>query len=77
MSFRTKYLKLTKDQIDRGVVFSSELIVTNRPEIKSTLHEVFASDPDRNAKIGNLRDVDFFKSMARDFGYNVIHEIRR
>lgn len=77
MSWRTKHLNLTKDQKDRGVIYSSVLIVTNNPGCKSVLHEVMADDPDRHEKIRNLKDVSFFKTMARDFGYNVINEVRQ
>lgn len=75
MKWKTKRLKLTKDQKARGVIFSSALIVTNR-EIETTIHEVLATDPDAERKIANLRDVNFFKGLAAEFGFDVIHEIR-
>ena len=75
MKWETKRLKLTKDQRARGVIFSSALIVTNR-EIETTIHEVLATDPDAERKITNLRDVDFFKGLAAEFGFDVIHEMR-
>lgn len=78
MSFRTKYLPLTKEQKARGVIYSSRLIVTNNPYIdNSTIHEVTADDPRRDEHIRNLKDVSFFKSMAEDCGWNVINEVRR
>lgn len=77
MSWRTKHLSLTKDQKERGVIYSSVLIVTNNPGCSQTLHEVLADDPDRYEKIRNLKDVSFFKSMARDMGWNVINEVRQ
>ena len=76
MSWRTKRLNLTKEQKERGVIFSSVLIVTNEP-ITPTLHEVLATDPRKDEKISNLKDVDFFKGFAKTAGYDVIHEIRR
>ncbi len=77
MSFRTKYLPLTADQKERGIIYSSVLIVTNRPEVKRVLHEVHKDDPRKDEMIRNLKDVDFFKGMARDLGYNVINEVRQ
>lgn len=77
MSWRTRRKPLTEDQKARGVIYSSELIVTNMPDIDSTLHEVFDDDPDKWRQISNLEDVSFFKGMARQFGWNVINEVRR
>ena len=75
MSFTTKHLKLTKDQKERGVCYSSVLIVTNA-SMDSVLHEVFWDEPRRDEKIRNLKDVTFFKNMARDMGWNVVNEVR-
>ena len=77
MSWRTRKLKLTDDQRKRGVIYSSELIVTNAPHLKRTLHEVHEDDPDKWRYIRNLEDVSFFKSMAKDMGWNVINEVRQ
>lgn len=77
MSFRTKYLQLTKDQRERGVIYSSVLKVTNQAGVEQVLHEVYDTDPDKWQKIANLRDVSFFKSMARDLGWNVVNEVRQ
>lgn len=68
MSWKTVYRPLTKEQKERGVIYSSMLVVRNRPEIDRTEHEVLESDPDRWQKIERLKDVRFFKNMARDFG---------
>ena len=75
--WKNKYLSLTKDQKERGVIYSSVLIVKNRPDISQTLHEVFGDDEDAHRKIENLKDTSFFKSMARDCGWDVVNEIRR
>ena len=66
--WKTRHYKLTKDQQERGVIFSAQIVnySINDP---GDLHEVFDSDPDKWQKIENLRDVSFFKSMARDFGW--------
>ena len=77
MSFRTRHKGLTEDQKKRGVIYSSQLIVTNNSDIDNgIIHEVFGDDPDGWRKIRNLEDVGFFKSMARDMGWNVINEVR-
>lgn len=77
MSWKNKRLSLTEDQRARGVIFSSELIVTNNPDLKRVRHEVMADDPDFESTIERLKDTKFFENMARDMGWNVIHEIRR
>lgn len=76
MSFRTKHLPLTEDQKKRGAIYSSVLIVTNKPGFKECTHEVLESDPGKREKIERLKDVSFFKSFARNAGLNVINEVR-
>lgn len=73
--WRTKNMKLTDEQKKRGVVFSSVLIADNGTE--PVLHEVMADDPDRNETIRRLKDVSFFKNMARECGWNVVEERRQ
>lgn len=76
--FRTVYRKLTADQKNRNIIYSSQLIVTNNPAIENgVIHEVKADDPRRNEKINNLKDVSFFKRFAADAGYNVINIVRK
>lgn len=76
--WRTKNLKLTADQKSRGVIYSSQLIVLGNVGVdNSIIHEVLDSDPDKWQTIENLRDTSFFKSLARDFGWDVIHEVRK
>ena len=77
MSWRTRYLKLTKDQKERGVIYSSELIATNAPYLDRICHEVHEDDPDKYRIIRNLEDVSFFKALAKESGWNVINEVRR
>lgn len=76
MSWRTKHLSLTEDQKERGVIYSSVLIVTNNPGCGQTLHEVMADDPHRHEIIQNLKDVSWFKRFAQDMGWNVVNEVR-
>lgn len=75
-NWKVVHLDLTEDQIARGVIYSSVLKVTNHPEIKNVLHEVFRTDPHRGQQIANLQDTSFFERMAADFGYHVINEVR-
>lgn len=69
MAWTTRNYKLTKDQIERGVIFSSQL-VNHSIKDPGDLHEVFEDDPDKWEKISNLKDVRFFRRMARDYGWN-------
>lgn len=62
--------KLTKEQKERGVIFSSQLVNYTIGDT-GTLHEVFKDDKDKWETIERLKDVSFFRRMARDFGYNV------
>lgn len=63
---KKKYLKLTKDQKDRGVIFSSELVGGG------TVHEVFSDDEDKEKKIDRLLDDKFFNNSP--FKYNLIRQ---
>lgn len=74
-SWKKHVMPLTKDMKKRGVIFASSLEVTNRNDIEYRVHEVFDTDEDKEQIIANLKDVSFFKSMARDFGYQVIERI--
>lgn len=77
MSFRKVHKKLTKEQKERGVIFSSELKVLNNPEFNDDYKEVLATDKDGVRKIELLKNTSFFEGMAEEFGLNVINIIRR
>lgn len=68
---RKKYLKLTKDQKDRGIIFSSTLISDNE-DLRKIIHEVKETDPDKWDKIDRLLNDKFFNNSP--FKYN---EVRR
>lgn len=72
---RKKYLKLTKDQKERGIIFSSQLIVKKDSEVKYDfmIHEVHQDDKDKDLFINNLLNDSFFDSNT-DISHN---EIRR
>ena len=55
------YKKLTPNQIERGVIFSSTLSNRTVEEDDDTIHEVFADSEDKNLMIERLKDVSFFK----------------
>lgn len=76
--FRTINKELTPDQKERGVIYSSAIIVKQFNEKESdTIHEVKADDPNRWEVIDNLKDITFFKNMAKNCGYTAINIIRR
>lgn len=72
--WKTRNLSLTKKQKERGVIFSSILYVNNGTE--PVLHEVMQDDPGKEDLIANLKNVSFFRSMAKDLGLDVIEERR-
>lgn len=61
--------KLTKDQRERGVIFSSQLNNYTLHQV-GELHEVFEDQPDKYEVIKNLKDIKFFKNWAQDEGFN-------
>ena len=71
--------KLTKDQRERGVVFSSALVVPRfegQDAEEKTIHEVTKDSLDWRDQIDRLKDVEFFKNLARDGNFTV-YEITR
>ena len=76
MSFRTVTRSLTKNQKERGVVYSSMLVVTNKPGFDRELKEVFVTDIDKDRKIKLLKDVKWFKDFAREFDLDVVNYVR-
>ena len=67
---RKIYKKLTEEQINKGVVFSSCLSRTTKENKDDCVHEVFKSDVDKNERIKRLKDDDFFNQSF--FKYNII-----
>lgn len=63
---RKTYKKLTKEQIERGVIFSSQLM----PE--GSLHEVLNTDTDAQEKIKRLLNDSFFNES--NFRYNEVRQ---
>ena len=76
MSFRTVRRNLTKEQKERGVVYSTMLVVTNKPGFDIELKEVLATDVDRDRQIRLLKDVSWFKDFAREFELDVVNYVR-
>ena len=58
-------------------MFSSALVRVGMDEEEDVIHEVYRNDEDLVGKIDRLKDVSFFKSMAKDFGYSVVEIIRQ
>lgn len=64
------YRKLTKEQKERGVIFSSTLS-TSRTELKEDyIHEVFKDDEDKEEIIKRLLDDSFFNESH--YKYNIV-----
>lgn len=69
---RNKYLKLTKDQRERGVVFSSQLISTDGTAGPGEIKEIMRGEEGADIKQERLRDASFFANSPWD-----VNEIRR
>lgn len=67
---RKVYRKLTKDQKERGVIFSSTLSRHTFECVDNYTYEVFADDPDKYEKISRLKDDKFFNNSP--WKYNII-----
>jgi hypothetical protein len=67
---RKLYKKLTKEQINRGVIFSSTLSPYRFETKETNTHEVFKDDFDLNEHIKRLKDNKFFNESH--FKYNII-----
>jgi len=67
------YRKLTKEQIDRGIVFSSCLSPCKSETSETLTHEVFKSDEDKDEIIKRLKDDRFFKESH--FKFNIIRTL--
>ncbi len=67
---RKVYKKLTKEQKERGVIFSSCLSKCTTELVGDTIHEVMENDPDKNETIRRLKDDSFFRNSP--WKYNII-----
>ncbi len=64
------YRKLTKEQRERGIVFSSCLSLCRYET--GTIHEVKRDDPEREEKERRLKDDKFFNGSQ--YKYNIIRQ---
>lgn len=71
---RNVYRKLTKEQKERGVIFSSELIpkAGQMKGFERCVHEVKAEQVDKWEVIERLTDNSFFRNSP--FDYNLIRK---
>ena len=69
---RKIYKSLTKDQRERGIIFSSTLSRYTTELTTDTMHEVHKDDPDKWNKIERLRDDKFFRDSP--WKYNIIRK---
>lgn len=75
-TMRKVYRKLTKEQKDRGIIFSSELVKTPEQE-RGDEHEVYeAKNPEEEKeneeKVARLKDDKMFRDGY--FNYNIIRQ---
>ena len=74
---KKKYLKLTKGQKERGVVFSSEFVGTSNPIIPEiTSRECKEDYNEAMAKMERLKDDRFFRGWGEDRNNKIIHDVR-
>lgn len=66
------YRKLTRDQIDRGVVFSSTLSESTLEQANDTVHEVLFDEEEREETVARLKDDRFFN--ASQYKFNIIRQ---
>lgn len=64
------YKKLSREQLKRGVVFSSTLSKYRFETSEDNIHEVFNSDSDKIDKIARLKDDKFYNQSH--FKFNII-----
>lgn len=64
------FLRLTPEQRERGVVFSSTLSKCKTEQPEDLTHEVFAGDKDKDRLINNYMEDSFFDDSP--WKYNVI-----
>ena len=69
---RKIYKRLTADQRQRGVIFSSTLSREKTETSVDRIHEVFADDEDKHTTIRNLKDDAFFNGSP--WKYNIIRQ---
>ncbi len=69
---RKIYKELTKEQKERGVVFSSTLSKYTTEVSGDTIHEVFDDTEDRETVIMRLLDDSFFNGSP--WKYNIIRK---
>jgi len=67
-----RYKELTEDQKARGIIFSSELCYGGKYVGGGTVHEVTATQKDRDRKIRLLLDDSFFDNSP--WKYNLIRK---
>ena len=68
---KKKYLKLLKEQKERNVIFSSQLVSFYEHE-NGSIHEVYKDDYNKYEKIRRLKNDKFFNNSY--FIYNLIRQ---
>ena len=68
---KKKYLGLLKEQKERSIIFSSQLISFDEDE-NGVIHEVYKDDNNKYEKIRRLKNDKFFNNSC--FKYNLIRK---
>lgn len=66
------YKKLTIEQKNKDIVFSSCLSVFKTEQLNDKIHEVFKNDPNKDIQIKRLKDDSFFNNSH--FKFNIIRK---
>lgn len=69
---RKIYKKLTEEQKQKGVIFSSCLSVYRTEQKDDNIHEVLSCDVEKHEKIDRLTDDSFFNKSH--FKFNIIRK---
>ena len=72
MALRKVYKKLTQDQKQRGVVFSSTLSEFRTEQKNDDIYEILEDDPNKENFIRNYLDDGFFDGCK--WKYNIIRQ---
>jgi hypothetical protein len=67
---RTIKKKLSKEQIERGIIYTSTLSTEKNESLSDTIHEIYEGDNYKNEKMRRLEDTKFFKNSP--FKYNIV-----
>lgn len=65
--------KLSKEQINKGIIFTSTLSKYRNEQEEDTVHSVYDNQEDKNEIIARLSDTTFF--INSPYNFNIIRTI--